>query len=257
MSGLDGRKVQSSRRLVPGKPPRISAYSVSLRVTSGLVTDRILTFLSHLSLDVKLPGGVVAMNPYRDPYTFSLCQTFYQKFYNDNKERVLLLGINPGRFGSGTTGISFTDPIKLENNCGIPNTLQKKPELSADFIYMVIDAVGGPEAFYSRFFVSAVSPLGFIKKGLNINYYDVPALQKAVTPFIVKSIGQMLDLGISRSKCFCIGEGKNFVFLDLMNKQHGWYGEIVPLAHPRFVLQYRSTKVADYVDIYRTALNVN
>jgi hypothetical protein len=213
-----------------------------------------LSFLGGLSLDKRLPAGVKAMNPYTDPYTFGLCTDFYTKYYNDNEPRTLLLGINPGRFGSGTTGISFTDPLKLENACGIPNTLQKKAELSADFIYMMIAAFGGPDAFYKRFLISAVSPLGFIKDGLNINYYDIPALQKAVTPFIEQSIRQMLDLGLAREKCFCIGEGKNLAFLDNLNKKHGWFSEIVPLAHPRFIMQYRRKKLGEYISIYLRTL---
>jgi hypothetical protein len=220
------------------------------------VGHQMVSFLSHLTLDVKLPRGVSAMNPYHDPYTLGLCAEFYRKFYHDNNERILLLGINPGRFGSGTTGISFTDPIKLENNCGIPNALPKKPELSADFIYMMIDAMGGPEAFYKRFLISAVSPLGFVKAGVNLNYYDIPALQKAVMPFIVKSIGQMLALGVSKARCFCIGEGKNFVFLDQLNKKHEWFGEVVPLPHPRFIMQYRRKKVSKYIDTYSSMLRL-
>jgi len=216
--------------------------------------ERMLAFLSGLALNAKLPRGVSAMNPYREPYTLSLCQAFYRKFYSDINERTLLLGINPGRFGSGTTGISFTDPLKLENKCGIPNTLQKKPELSADFIYMMIDAMGGPGAFYRRYLISAVSPLGFVKGGVNLNYYDIPALQKAVMPFIVKSIGQMCNLGISKSKCFCIGEGKNFVFLDKLNKEHKWFDEVVALPHPRFIMQYRRRKVGDFIEVYTSAL---
>ncbi len=39
--------------------------------------------------------------------------------------RYLILGINPGRFGGGITGIPFTDPIRLQNICGIENDFQK------------------------------------------------------------------------------------------------------------------------------------
>jgi hypothetical protein len=220
---------------------------------SGTVASRMLSFLGELSLEKRLPAGVKAMNPYKDPYTFGLCRDFYGKFYDDNNSRTLLVGINPGRFGSGTTGISFTDPIKLDK-LKIPNTLPKKPELSADFIYMMIDGFGGPEMFYKQYLISAVSPLGFIRKGLNINYYDIPALQKAVTPFIIESINKMLDLGLTRDKCFCIGEGKNFVFLGVQNKKYGWFKEVVPLPHPRFIMQYRRKRVADFVNIYLRAL---
>ena len=190
------------------------------------------------------------MNPYVDDYTFHLCELFYNKYYADEKKRTLLVGINPGRFGSGTTGISFTDPIKLEKECDIPNTLIKKPELSADFIYAMIKAYGGPKKFYSIFFISAVSPLGFTKEGKNINYYDEPNLQKAVTPFVISSISGMLKLGISRKKCFCIGEGKNLNFLSKLNEEHQWFEEIVPLAHPRFIMQYKRKSVSKYIDEY-------
>ncbi len=215
-----------------------------------LFSERVLTFYKSLKLDVSLPKGIEYMNPYVDDYTLQLCELFYQKYYSDEKERTLLVGINPGRFGSGTTGISFTDPIKLENECGIPNTLIKKPELSADFIYAMIKAYGGPKKFYSNYFISAVSPLGFTKEGKNINYYDEPALQKTVTPFIIHSINDMIKLGISRKKCFCIGEGKNLSFLSKLNEEHQWFEEIVPLAHPRFIMQYKRKSVSKYIDDY-------
>lgn len=218
------------------------------------VADRMLSFLKDLSLDNKLPAGVKVMNPYRDEYTFGLCTSFYQKFYSDNRERSLLVGINPGRFGSGTTGISFTDPLKLENVCGINNTLQKKPELSADFIYKMMEAYGGHENFYKSYLISAISPLGFTKDGKNINYYDIPALQKAVTPFIVKSIDGLLAVGTSREKCYCIGEGKNFLFLEDLNQTYGWFKEVVPLPHPRFIMQYRRKRLSEFIDKYISVL---
>jgi len=212
--------------------------------------NRVLHFYKGLELGITLPKGIEYMNPYVDDYAFQLCELFYNKYYSDEKERTLLVGINPGRFGSGTTGISFTDPIKLEKECNIANTLSKKPELSADFIYAMIKAFGGPEKFYRNYFISAVSPLGFIKAGKNINYYDEPALQKAVTPFIIRSINSMVSLGISKKKCFCIGEGKNLSFLSKLNEEHQWFEEIIPLAHPRFIMQYKRKSVSKYIDDY-------
>jgi Domain of unknown function (DUF4918) len=212
--------------------------------------DRVLAFYQTLELKTALPQGIEYMNPYTDAYTFQLCELFYQKYYADNNKRTLLVGINPGRFGSGTTGVSFTDPIKLEKECGIENKLIKKPELSADFIYAMINAFGGAAKFYSRYFISAVSPLGFTKAGKNINYYDEPQLQEAVKPFIISSINGMVKLGISQEKCFCIGEGKNLEFLQKLNKEHAWFGEIVPLAHPRFIMQYKRKSLDRYISNY-------
>lgn len=215
----------------------------------------IVNFLKGLRITAKLPRGIDVLDPYADPAVLELCNQFYHKYYNDTDSRILILGINPGRFGSGTTGISFTDPIKLEKYCGIRNELAKKPELSADFIYAMIDAYGGPRAFYSKYFVSAVSPLGFTSKGKNINYYDLPALEKAVTPFMVQSINQMITIGMSREKCFCIGGDKNLKALIRMNNIHNWFDEIIPLPHPRFIMQYRRKKMQEYIDLYLTALS--
>ena len=195
------------------------------------------------------------MNPYRHQKTLRLCGSFYRHYFNDDNPRTLLLGINPGRFGAGLTGICFTDPIKLENDCGIANDLEKKPELSADFIYRMIHAYGGPDPFYRRFLISAVSPLGFTKKGLNMNYYDDPGLQKAVTPFIVDCIRKQVDFGIRTDVCFCIGRGANQKFLESLNTRYGFFRRIVPLPHPRWIMQYRRKHLSQYIDQYVRTLN--
>ncbi len=212
-----------------------------------MLSDKILSFYKGLKIPQALPKGIEVMNPYRDGYTFSLCEQFYRKFYNDDHARILLLGINPGRFGSGITGISFTDPIKLENDCGIKNTFSKKAELSAEFIYLMIAAYGGPEKFYKYYFISAVSPLGYTFKGKNINYYEDKKLEKAVSPFIVKSMNQLMSMGFSTERCYCIGEGKNFEFLQKMNQRYHWFEEVIPLAHPRFIMQYRRKRLSWYI----------
>jgi hypothetical protein len=89
------------------------------------LAKKILSFLKNLDLEVELPPGVEVMNPFRDEVTFDLCKKFYGKYYSDNKPRCLILGINPGRFGGGVTGIPFTDPIRLQTSCGLENNLQK------------------------------------------------------------------------------------------------------------------------------------
>lgn len=220
------------------------------------VADQILGFYQSLEIGDKIPKAIGVMNPYQEEYAFGLCKLFYRKYYSDHNERTLLLGINPGRFGSGATGISFTDPIKLEQACGIPNTLIKKPELSADFIYAMIKEYGGPEKFYRHYFLSAISPLGFTKEGKNINYYDDALLQKAVTPFVIQSIDQLVALNINRAKCFCIGEGKNFSFFQKLNEEKKWFEEIIPLAHPRFIMQYKRKQMDKYIADYLKKLSV-
>jgi hypothetical protein len=218
--------------------------------------DRVLQFYQNLHIDKPLPKGITLLNPYQDSNTWALCRQFYEKYYGDEAPRLLMLGINPGRFGSGTTGISFTDPVKLQAFCGIENNLPKRTELSSDFIYKVVEACGGPSHFFRKVFISAVSPLGFTANGKNLNYYDDPDLERAILPFVEKSIQELVSWPLSRDRCFCIGEGKNFNFLSRLNKEHQWFGEIVPLAHPRFIMQYKRKSLATYVDEYATKLAI-
>ena len=227
----------------------MSVYNMAHQFAQG-----VLDFYQSLVLTTRMPAGVEVLNPYQQVDTMALCKSFYEKYYNDTSERLLLLGINPGRFGSGATGISFTDPIQLERTCGIPNPLPKKPELSSTFVYQVIEALGGTHQFYHHFFISAVSPLGFTKNGKNINYYDEPQLTKAVAPFVLSSMEKLLTMNINRSVCFCIGEGKNFDYLSELNAKHGWFRDIRPLAHPRFIMQYKRKAVDLYVQNYLASL---
>ena len=120
-----------------------------------------------------------------------------------------MLGINPGRFGAGITGVNFTAGRQL-GECGIDHPFGNTSELSAEFIYSMITEYGGAEKFYSRFFIGSVCPLGFIKEGKNINYYDDRELQKAVEPFIIDSIEKQLCFPVDTSHCLCIGGEKKF-----------------------------------------------
>jgi len=221
-----------------------------------LLADKILEFYSTLDIPVVLPGDIRVMNPYRYQDVQAVVDRFYRKFYSDDHSRTLILGINPGRFGGGITGIPFTDPIRLEDDCGIANSFPKKPELSSVFIYEVIRTFGGAARFYSRFFISAVSPLGFLKDGKNYNYYDDHALLMALQPFIEETLRKQFMLITERQRCYCLGEGKNFEFLDRLNKSLSLTGEIIPLPHPRWVMQYKRKKMKDYIDLYiRTLVN--
>lgn len=212
--------------------------------------DRILSFYQQLRIDSELPPGVDVLNPYQDEFAFSLCHAFYHRYYNDNEKRTAIIGINPGRLGGGITGIPFTDPIKLEQICGIPNSLQKKAELSADFIYKMIESFGGSTSFYQKFYFSSVSPLGFTKDGKNLNYYDIPELEEALSDFIIKSIQQLIQLGTQTRTAFVLGEGKNFKYFSKLNEKEKWFNQLIPLAHPRFIMQYRRKNIDAFVDDY-------
>ena len=205
--------------------------------------EKIIPFLNNLSLNMDLPDDIRVMNPYLSKEVKEIVSSFYRKFFPDDNPRTFLIGINPGRFGAGVTGISFTDPIRLEDVCHIPNSFEKKQEISSVFIYRMIEAFGGPGAFYQKFYVTAVCPLGFTRLGKNLNYYDLKELQQMVSPFIVATMQEQLGFGANRKTAYCIGEGKNYRFLKKLNESHDFFEKIIPLPHPRFVMQYKHKKV--------------
>lgn len=211
-------------------------------------------FNQQLTIGTRLPKGIEVLNPFKDPITSYLSQRFYKKYYSDKKARTLILGINPGRLGSGLTGVPFTDPINLEKYCGIENNLQKKHELSSEFMYEMMAAFGGPDLFYSRFYISSISPLGFVQDGKNLNYYDVKGLPEKLMSFILTNLKTQLDWGLNREIVYCLGEGKNYEFLQKLNTQHKFFERIVPLAHPRFIMQYKRKKLREYINEYVTKL---
>ncbi len=151
------------------------------------LADKVLSYHFNLRSSIDLPNGIQWLMPYDDEETKRCMTLFYNRFYRDENKRTFILGINPGRFGAGITGVPFTDPIRLET-LGIDNSFQKRLELSSVFIYDMINEFGGPEEFYSKFYISSLSPLGFVKNGKNYNYYDDRVLAETVRPFIIKNI---------------------------------------------------------------------
>ena len=202
-------------------------------------SERTIKFYKSLHIDALLPDNIEVLNPYKEEEVIELCKSFYNKYYNDTSGRRIILGINPGRFGAGVTGIPFTDPVRLESKCGIANTFKKRSELSSEFIYMLIDQMGGPDHFYKHYFIGSVSPLGFVKNKKNYNYYDSIELMRALKPFIIQNLVEQIGLGINSRKCYCLGQGKNFEYLEMINREIGLFDEIIPIPHPRWVMQYK------------------
>jgi hypothetical protein len=221
-----------------------------------LYSDRINQFNQTLRIAARLPRDIQTLNPFKDPITSYLSQRFYKKYYSDTKSRTLILGINPGRHGGGITGVPFTDPINLEKYCSIENNLPKKHELSSEFIYKMIMAYGSPEKFYQKFYFSSISPLGFTKDGKNLNYYDLKGLPETLMEFILDCLQTQLKWGINREIAFCLGEGKNFEFLKSLNEEYKFFHKIIPLSHPRFIMQYKRKRLKEYVDDYLKKLNI-
>ncbi len=264
------------------------------------MADKLTGFYGSLK-PPHLPKGIEILFPQKDEQVRELSKKFFTKYFDDHKQRSLMLGINPGRFGAGITGVNFTAPKQLKHACGIDHHFKLSSELSAEFIYDMIDEYGGPEKFYQDWFIGAVCPLGFVTSstsgptpkpskggdgtprstqpsarkqdirlnpassaqkeaihktpaGKNINYYDDKKLLEAVTPFIVDCTNRQVALGFNTERCICIGGEKNFKFLSGLNNKYKWFGEIIPLPHPRFILQYRRKQKDKYIHQYLSAL---
>jgi hypothetical protein len=221
-----------------------------------LFAEKVISFYRSLNFSGNLPSGISVMNPFNEnSEVFFVLTEFYRKFYSDTRPRHLILGINPGRFEAGVTGIPFTDTVRLKEKCGLEIPGLKTYETSSVFIYEMIDKYGGPKKFYGDFFISAVSPLGFTKTGLNrkeknFNYYDSRELTQEVSDFAVESIRKQLEFGISCDICFCLGTGKNMKFLSGLNSKHHFFERIEALEHPRFIMQYRTKQKDRYIDEY-------
>ena len=212
---------------------------------------KVLEFYKNLDFSISgIPEGIEIMNPMLDPQVQQFNDQFYTKYYNDSNQRIFLIGINPGRFGGGLTAIPFTDPIHLEDTLIIKNNLPKRHELSSRFVYDVVHHFGGPELFFRKCYLTAVSPLGFVMNHKNINYYDSEVIVKQYEPQFIKWLKQQIDFGANTKIAFSLGRGKNHNYLNRINQQYQLFDKILALPHPRWVMQYRYKKRQEYVNFY-------
>jgi hypothetical protein len=225
------------------------------------LADRIIAFNQQLEFPRHLPEGIHVLNTFvSSPLALECSSAFYRKYYSDNEPRHMILGINPGRFGSGMTGIAFTDPKRLDEEWQKRFAGQMTHEPSSEYVYQVIAAYGGIADFYRRFYINSVCPLGFTTssekgKEVNYNYYDRADLKAAARPFIIESIRKQIDMGMRTDTCFCFGTGHNFQYLDRLNKELGFFDRVIPLEHPRYIMQYQSKNKQFYIDKYLEEFN--
>ena len=224
--------------------------------------DKVIAFNKSLRFTGKLPPGISVMNPFKENKdSLMVSSAFYKKYYNDSNSRHIILGINPGRFGAGLTGVPFTDPKRLVEKCAIAYPGATAHEPSSVFIYNMIDAYGGAESFYGKFYINSICPLGFtiknsLGKDVNYNFYDNKALMDTAYNFIIRSIKQHIALGIHTDICFCLGSGKNEKILNRLNEKHSFFKKIVALEHPRFIMQYKSKQMQEYISKYLHAFSL-
>lgn len=198
--------------------------------------------------------SIKIINPYESAGIKSAVRKFYLKYYNDDNDRIFIIGINPGRFGGGLTGISFTDPVTLREHCGIENNLGNRKELSSKFVYMVAEKYGGINKFFSTVFLTALYPFAVIKNGKNYNYYDEKLLSEKLMPEIIRNVKKQIDFGARREYAILLGK-KNAEYFSSLNDEHNFFRKVVVLEHPRYIMQYRLKQVDKYINKYITAIS--
>ena len=227
-------------------------------------SEKILDYCEKLS-NIKLDSfeNYIIINPYSsNKEQIKLITTkFYNKYYNDNKNRRLILGSNPARRATAVTGIPFEDAAHIQQTTGIFIDNFYVNKSSSNFLYDVIDEYGRCEKFDSDFYMNFVFPLGIAKinsKGSesNCNYYEIKQFEKKLEQYIIDFIKEILKLDIDTSICYCIGSGKNYEYLLKINKEYNFFKTIIPLEHPRFIMQYNSKNKDLYLKKYLTALNM-
>ena len=222
--------------------------------------ERVIEFNRELAFNGSLPEGIRVMNPFRENQDIlAITKQFYRKFYDDSAPRKLILGINPGRFGAGTTGIPFTDTKRLQEACGIQIHTPATHEPSSVFIYEMIERYGDVFSFYGDFYINSISPLGFLRKSdkgnwINCNYYDYEKLFQSLKPFLIATLKKQISFGVETDVCYVLGK-KNARYIDRINQQENLFGRLVVLDHPRYIVQYKAKQKEQYIRDYLEKLS--
>ena len=219
-------------------------------------SNKAIKYFLSLSRSPCFQANIGIINPYEGKDVQLFVEKFYKKFYDDDKKRIFIIGINPGRFGGGLTGIAFTDPVALRENCGIENNLGSRKELSSKFIYNVAERFGGVNKFFSRVFLTALYPFAIIKDGKNYNYYDDKPLADQLRVQIIKTIQSQIEFGARRDLAILLGK-RNAEYFNPINEKHKFFKRIFVLEHPRYIMQYKLKQSDTYIKKYINTINLH
>lgn len=125
---------------------------------------------------------------------YELVKEFYQSVYTKSSARLVLCGMNPGRFGAGKTGIPFLDFRSLSKI--MPTVNKQDSERSAGFVFDVIERYG-KESFFDDVYLTNISWFGFEKEGKNHNYYMLSAeIQEVLLANFVEEMNRVKPIVI-------------------------------------------------------------
>jgi hypothetical protein len=218
-----------------------------------LFKDHVIEFYKNFEKPDGLPKNVVIHNPFEDAARREAIEAFYEKFFADTQVRVHILGINPSKLTSTSTGVNYTDGFALASYCGIDNQFSKSRELTSDFFYRVVQAMGGAGQFYERIFAWAMMPLSITNNGNYTNYYDLIE-NIGVEEIVRKNISWISKLP-STGKAVILGSGENMKYFQSLEGSPFGYNEVIYLPHPRWILQYNRKNIDKYLKMYIDALS--
>ena len=171
---------------------------------------------------------------------------FWKKFYGAHVPRVVICGLNPGRFGASKTGIPFVDFQSLSQL--VPGVHRLDSEKSSNFFFKVIHSFG-VEAFFQNFYVTNIASVGFVRDGKNLNYPELPVDALAMvernfqTEMEVVQPFQFISLGAE------VQQTARKLLTNTVNCT-------LRLPHPSWVTTYRSCELHTWVEKYVEALKV-
>ncbi len=181
--------------------------------TDSQLTESILTLLERLRERIdKLSFSPPVAHVYNPlDYARPVLSEYVRRFAA--RERVVLLGMNPGPWGMAQTGVPFgevtavRDWMQLKGEIGRPaNEHPKRPvlgwscprsEVSGRRLWgWAADRFGEPEAFFQRFLVLNYCPLQFLhESGRNITPDRLaPEEKKALLATCDESLTELLNL---------------------------------------------------------------
>lgn len=90
---------------------------------------------------------------------------------------------------------------------------------------------------------------------MNWNYYDQKELEEALMPYILECLEKQKEICGNPESVIVLGSGKNYKFLKKLNANYGLFKEVIPLEHPRYIMQYKLKKKEEYVEKFLKTLS--
>jgi len=173
-------------------------------------------------------------------------EAFWQRYWQGNIPRIMLCGINPGRFGAGQTGIPFIDFLSLSRL--IDDVERQDAEKSASFFFKVAEAFG-IEAFFRTFYISNVSSVGYLASSAkNLNYYDLP---RPALNIVERNFLEEISI-VQPTHVISLSKEVHATIRRLLPKQ---IDTAFRLPHPSWIMTYRQSEQATWVEKYLEVLN--